>query len=190
MSQILSIASLRPGTAITLDGTPYIITWSQFHKVAQGKGTMKTTLKNLVTGSTIQRTFSGNDRIAGADLSFKKAQYLYEEQDGYAFMDLQTYDQFTIPKDLVCDNAKFLVENAEISIRYFEEKPIGVELPPKLDFKVTGTDPGVRGDSAQGGTKPATLETGAVIQVPLFVNIGDVVRVNTDTGQYVERVKK
>ncbi len=148
---------------------------------------MKTTLKNLLTGNTLQKTFQGNDKIEPAEVRFSKAQYLYSDGEGYHFMDGTTYDQFTLPKENLEGQTDYMVEGTNVDIQNIDGKPVNIQLQPKAVLKVAQTDPGVRGDTAAGGSKPATLETGLVLQVPLFINEGDSLRINTDTGEYCER---
>lgn len=183
-----SVAQLKPGVAITLDGEPYVVTKSEFSKQARQGGNNKTTLRNLKTGANIQRTFSGNDKAEPADLQRARCQYLYDDGNKCHFMHNETYEQFEIGDEMLGDQKLMLLENSEASVLFYEGAPIGVELPPKVELKVVETPPGVKGDTAQGGSKPATLETGLVIQVPLFVNEGDVIRINTAEQSYVERV--
>ena len=183
-----TLAELKPGRAIVVDGDPYMITWSQFSKSARQGGVMATKMKNLKTGSVIQKTFQGSDKIEQADVGFKKVQYLYNDGKSYTFMDLNTYDQFELNLETIGDAAKYLIDGHEVDVQVFEDNPIGLQLPATIVMKVEETIPGVKGDTAQGGTKPATLESGVKVNVPLFVNEGDSVRVNTDTGQYMERV--
>jgi elongation factor P len=182
------ITDLKVGTAINLDGQSFIITSSHHSKQARGSGVMKTSLKNLVTGATIQKTFQGSDKIEPANTGFSRAQYLYNDGDSYFFMDSTTYEQFQLPKDNLGDQTPYLIEGTDVDIQNIDDNPINVRLKPKMDLEVKHTDPGVRGDTASGGSKPATLETGLVVQVPLFVNIGDKLRINTETGEYCERV--
>jgi len=184
---MLSIAQLKPGVAIVVDGAPHLVTKFVFSKQARGAGVAKTTLKNLLTGGSIQKTFQGNDKIEPADLGYSKAQYLYASGEDHTFMDLNTYDQFNLSADDLGDAPKYLIEGNEVDIHNFEGRPIAVKLKPKVELKVVSTEPGVKGDTASGGTKPATLETGLVVTVPLFINEGDVLRINTETGDYVER---
>jgi elongation factor P len=181
------ITDLKTGVAINLDGQPYIVTSYHHSKQARGSGVMKTTLKNLVTGATVQKTFQGNDKLEPADVGFSKAQYLYSDGSDYHFMNGETYEQFTLQADTLGDQTNYLVEGTDVDIQNIDGKPVNVKLQPKAVLKVTQTDPGVRGDTAAGGSKPATLETGLVLQVPLFINEGDKLRVNTETGEYCER---
>ena len=182
------IAELKPGRAVVYEGDPYLITWSQFSKSARQGGVMATKMKNLKTGSVVQKTFQGNDKLEPADVGYRKVQYLYGDGSSFTFMDLQTYDQFELDADTVGEAAKYFVEGEEVDAHVFEENPIGIQLPPTMNLKVTETIPGVKGDTAQGGTKPATLESGVKVNVPLFIAEGDTVKVNTDSGEYMERV--
>ncbi|MBU0981990.1 elongation factor P [Patescibacteria group bacterium] len=182
-----SIAQLKPGVAIIHEGEPFVITKAEFSKQARQGGTMKTTMRNLKTGANIQYTFGGSDKAEPADLVRARCQYLYDDGTKCHFMHNETFEQFEIDDDLLVDKKQFLLEGENADILFFEEKPIGVDLPPKVVLKVVETPPGVKGDTAQGGSKPAKLETGATIQVPLFINEGDKIRVNTEQGTYVER---
>ncbi|MBU0766802.1 elongation factor P [Patescibacteria group bacterium] len=182
-----SIAELKAGRTIVVDGDPYIITWNQFSKQGRQGGVMATKLKNLKTGNVIQKTFQGNDKLPPADTGYKKVQYLYDNGNAFTFMDLQTYDQFELSSDMIGDGAKYLIEGAEVDVLMFEDNPIGIQLPSTVNMKVIETPPGVKGDTATGGTKFAQLEGGLQVSVPLFINEGDIVKVNTDTGAYMER---
>ena len=182
------IAELKPGRAIIVDGDPYLITWSQFSKSARQGGVMATKMKNLKTGSVIQKTFQGSDKLEPADVGYRKVQFLYGSGDSFTFMDLQSYDQFDLDSETVGDAAKYFTDGLEVDALVFEELPIGIQLPATVELKVSETIPGVKGDTASGGSKPATLESGAKVNVPLFINEGDTVKVNTDSGEYMERV--
>lgn len=182
-----SVAQVKPGVAIMLDGDPYIVMKSEFSKQARQGGTNKTTLKNLKTGANVQRTFGGNDKIEPADLARAKCQYLYHDGENAVFMHNETYEQFEISDEMLGDNKYYLLEGGEASVQFFDEKPIGIEAPAKVVLEVIETMPGVKGDTASGGSKPAKLETGLTVAVPLFINIGDKIRINTVEGTYVER---
>jgi elongation factor P len=183
-----SISQLKPGVAIMVDGDPFVITKAQFSKKARQGGTMKTVLRNLKTGSNVQKTFSGNDKCEPADLERARCQYLYDDGTNGIFMHNDTYEQYEINLELLGEQKGFLLEGGQSDVLLFEGNPIGVSLPPKIEIKVIETPPGVKGDTAQGGSKPAKLETGVTINVPLFINEGDMIRVNTEEGSYVERV--
>lgn len=184
-----STADFRKGLKIELEGEPYII--SDFLHVKPGKGGafVRTKLKSLVTGNVIDRTFRSGEKVQTPALEEKTMQYLYREGDTYHFMDSDTYEQVTLAGKLLGEDSNFLQENVEVKVLFHNDQPIGVELPFFVELTIKQTEPGVKGDTASGGTKPATLETGAVIQVPLFLNEGDVIKVDTRTGEYIERAK-
>ncbi len=184
---MLSIAQIKPGVAITIDGDPYIVTKSEFGKQARQGGVTKATLRNLKTGANIYKSFSGNDKAEPADLERARCQYLYSDGTHYHFMHKETFEQYEINDALIGDNHYFLLEGNDSDILLFEGQPIGVEVPPKVVLKVVETPPGVKGDTAQGGSKPAKLETGLTINVPLFIEEGESIRVNTAESSYVER---
>ncbi len=183
-----TITDLKPGRAINLDGEPYLIISSQFGRKSQSKANMQTKLKNLKTGAIVARNFQGSEKIEPADVGYRKVQYLYNDGSNYTFMDLQTYDQYELSSDVMEETGGYLVDGQEVDALMFEEHPIGINLPSTVTLKVKETIPGVKGDTATGGSKPATLETGMTVNVPLFINEGDRVKVNTETGEYMERV--
>lgn len=185
----LSINDLRPGVAILFNNQPHIVVWREHAMMGRGGGFVRTRLKNLLNGATVENTFKGNDRIQEADLSRSQAQFLYFEGQDPVFMDMNTFEQMTIPRDQVGDSAQFLKEGQTADILFYEGRPITASPPIKVELAVTYTEPGFKGNTASNTTKPATLETGAQIHVPLFVNTGDVIRVDTRDGSYVERVK-
>lgn len=150
---------------------------------------MRTKLKNLRTGAIVKKTFQGNDKFDEAEIETKKAQYLYADDGTFYFMNNQSYEQFELPEKVIGDNAKFLKDGSEIDILYFDNQPINIELPIKIDLEVTEAPPSIKGNTADGGSKQVTLETGAKVSVPLFVKTGDKIRVNTQTGEYAERAK-
>jgi len=182
-----SIAEVKAGRAIVVDGDPYLVTFNRFSKQGRQGGVMSTKLKNLKTGNVIQKTFQGNDKLEPADVGFRKVQYLYGDGSSFTFMDLNTYDQFELDADSVGEGSKYLVDGQEVDALVFEENPIGIQIPPTVTLKVVETIPGVKGDTATGGTKPATLDSGLTVNVPLFIAEGDSVKVNTDSGEYMAR---
>ena len=184
-----STADFRKGLKIELEGEPYIITDFLHVKPGKGGAFVRTKLKSLVTGNVIDRTFRSGEKVQTPALEEKNVQYLYHEGEAYHFMDNDTYEQFALPGTQLGADSKFLQENVEVKILFHNGKPIGVELPLFVELTIVQTEPGVKGDTASGGNKPATVETGAVIQVPLFLNGGDVIKVDTRTGEYIERVK-
>lgn len=184
---MLSITDLKIGTKIIFKGDPYEVVWSQHVQMGRGGGIMRARIKNLKTGAILEQTFKGNDRIEEAELEKAQAQYLYREGEDYFFMDNVTYDQFFLKAKHLGESVKFLKEGQALEILKFNGQPINVNLPIKIKLKVTYTEPGFKGDTAANTTKPATLETGAEIQVPLFVRTDDIIVVDTRTGKYIER---
>ncbi|MSU76200.1 elongation factor P [Patescibacteria group bacterium] len=185
---MLGITQLKMNTKIELDGDPYVVLQFQHAKMGRGGAVVRTKLKNLKTGATVAKTFQGNDKVQPARLDSRTGQYLYSDGGNYTFMDTGNFEQFTIPSSVVSEQVKLLKEGLEVQLLQFKGQVIAVELPIKVSYKVTETDPGLKGDTAAGGTKPATLESGASVNVPLFVQIGDSVVVDTRTITYVERV--
>ena len=185
-----TLTDLKPGRAVTIDGEPYLIMWSQFGRKSMSKANMQCKLKNLKTGSIIARNFQGSEKVEPASVGYRHVQYLYANQGNRAFMDLESYDQFELSDEMLGDLTTFLVDGMDVDALMYEEKPIGIKLPVTVILEVVDTSPGGRGDTATGGGKPATLNCGAVINVPLFVNQGDKIKVNTESGEYVERVAK
>ncbi|UCC66753.1 MAG: elongation factor P [Deltaproteobacteria bacterium] len=185
----VSTVDFRKGLKIELEGEPYVIVDFLHVKPGKGGAFIRTKLKSLATGNVIDRTFRSGERIETPALEERKMQYLYREGDKYHFMDNETFEEFTLTQDQLGENRNFLPENGELQILFHCGQPIGVELPIFVELKIVQTEPGVRGDTATGGSKPAILETGAVIQVPLFLNEGDVIKVDTRTGEYIERVR-
>jgi elongation factor P len=174
--------------AIELDGEPYIVVGYERTKMQQRAPVMRIRFKALRTGRVMDRTFQGYDvKLAPASVERRTAQYIYNENSLHYFMDTETFEQFPLSEDKIGDALQYLVEQTTAGLVFYRDEPVTIELPLAVDLKVVETVPGVRGDTAQGGTKPATLETGLSIQVPLFVNEGDTVRVNTRTGEYVSR---
>ena len=185
----VSTADFRKGLKIELEGEPYIIVDFQHVKPGKGGAFVRTKLKSLVTGNVIDRTFRSGEKVQNPALEERSMQYLYQEENKYHFMDTDTYEQIALTENHLGEDSSFLQEHVEVKIVFHNGQPIGVELPTFVELKIVQTSPGVRGDTASGGGKPATLETGAVIQVPLFLNEGDVIKVSTKTGEYIERVR-
>jgi elongation factor P len=185
-----STADFRNGLIIRMNNTLFSIV--EFLHVKPGKGGafVRTKLKNVVTGKVIDNTFRAGEKVETVRLESKKMQYLYHDGTGYNFMDMENYNQVTLPETLLEDKIKFLKESEICDVLYDGETPLGVEVPMFVELEVVKTEPGVRGDTAQGGSKPAEMETGLVIQVPFFINEGEVLRIDTRTGEYMERVKK
>jgi elongation factor P len=172
---------------IELDKAPYVVVDYQWVKPGKGGAFNRTKLKNLRTGSIVERTFRTEEKVEQASLEERHAQYMYRSDDEFHFMDTDTYEQFFLRENQMGDAPKYLKEEMVVTIISHRGSPLTVEVPTFVELAVAETDPGVRGDTASGGSKPATLETGAVIQVPLFINVGDRLRVDTRTGNYIER---
>ena len=185
-----STSEFRKGLKIELDGKPYIMVDFQHVKPGKGGAFVRTKLKNLMTGAVIERTFRSGEKADKPDLEEKEMQYLYKDDDGYQFMDMETFEQVFITADQVGESADFLKDGLELTVLYHDNKPISLELPNSVELKIIETKPGVKGDTASGGSKPAKLETGLVVQVPLFLEEGEVLRIDTRTGEYIERVSK
>jgi len=183
----VSTAEFKKGLKIQFDGEPYSIVDFQHVKPGKGGAFVRTKLKHMRLGRVIDNTFRAGEKVELVDFDEKRMQYLYKD-DRYHFMDLETYDQISLSPAEVGDARDFLKENTEVEILFIDQSPVTVELPNFIELQVAKTDPGIRGDTATGGSKPATLETGAVIQVPLFLNEGDVVKVDTRSGEYLGRV--
>jgi len=182
----VSTAEFRRGLKIELDGHPYNIVDFQHVKPGKGGAFVRTKLKHLRLGTVVDRTFRSGEKFETVDFEERPMQFLYKD-DQFHFMSLETYDQIGLPPEALGDAAQYLKESMEVDVLYINGSPFAVELPTFAELRVIRTDPGVRGDTAAGGSKPATLETGAVVQVPLFINEGDVLRVDTRTGAYIER---
>ncbi len=181
----------KKGTKILFKGEPYLVL--EYHHVKPGKGGafMRTKMKNLITGLVHEETFRSEEKLPAPDLENRDMQYLYEEDGLYQFMDQESYEQVALDKDQLSEVLDYLKEQTIYQVLYFAGRPIAVTPPFHIDLRVKDTPPGVRGDTAQGGgTKPATLETGLVIQVPLFVNEDDIIKVDTRDAKYIERVSK
>ena len=183
----VSTAEFKKGLKIQFDGEPYSIVDFQHVKPGKGGAFVRTKLKHMKLGRVIDNTFRAGEKVELVDFDEKRMQYLYRD-DRYHFMDLDTYDQISLSAAEVGDARDFLKENIEVEILFIDGSPVTVELPNFIELQIAKTDPGIRGDTASGGSKPATLETGAVVQVPLFLNQGDVVKVDTRSGEYLGRV--
>ncbi|MCF7846027.1 MAG: elongation factor P [Candidatus Peribacteraceae bacterium] len=181
------ITDLKIGTNVSLDGEPYRVVWNQFSKTGRQGGVMAVKLKNLRDGKVIPKTFQGADKIQPAEIAMKKAQFLYKDDSGFNFMDSENFEQFPLSEEAVGEAGQFMQDGEEYDLMYFDGTPINVNLPIKMEFIVKETMPGVKGDTASGGTKPATLDCGITVQVPLFINEGEKIRINTETLEYVER---
>ena len=184
----VSTNQFKTGMAIELGGDLFFIVDFQHVKPGKGGAFVRTKLKNVKSGAVLDKTFRAGEKFDLAHLEHKKMQYLYKDDDGHCFMDNTTYDQITLTADQLGEVMKYVKENMDVDVMMHEGKAIGVEAPFFVELAVTQTDPGLKGDTATGATKPATVETGAVIQVPLFVNVGDTLKIDTRTDTYITRV--
>jgi elongation factor P len=181
-------SNFRNGLKIVIDGEPYVMTYFQHVKPGKGGAFVRTKIKNLRNGRVLEKTFRSGERVDEADVEDKTMQYLYQDGEQLIFMDQESYEQFPFTSEQIGEDRKYLVENIEVDVVFWKGKPINIELPQFIEAAVTQCDPGMKGDTASGATKPATLESGAVIQVPLFIKEGEKIRVDTRTNAYVERV--
>jgi len=172
---------------VEIDGAVWQVVEFQHVKPGKGSAFVRSKLRNLETGAVVEKTFRAGEKLSRAHLDRREFQYLYSTGDEYVFMDTETYEQTTLRKEQMSEAKDYLVENMNLHLVYHKDRLIGVELPNSVELKVVDTDPGLRGDTASGGTKPARLETGLVVQVPLFIEKGDVLRIDTRTGLYIER---
>ncbi len=186
---MLSTAEFRNGAKIEIDGEPFVIIEFQHVKPGKGGAFVRTKLKSLKSGNVIDRTYRSGEKVETPNLEERTMQYLYNTGEEYFFMDSESYEQFSLTADHIGDGAKWLKENMTVQILYHNAEPINVEVPMFVELKAVKADPGVKGDTASGGTKPATLETGAVVKVPLYLEEGEVIKIDTRTGEYLERVK-
>jgi elongation factor P len=187
---MLESGDLKKGVKIEIDGEPYILVQFEFVKPGKGQALYKCKLKNMVTGAQFDRTFRSGEKFKQPDLEEQEMEYLYAEGDQFCFMNMTTYVQEFLTEEQLGDAKNFLKENTVCNILLFEGRPIGISLPIFINLKVEETEPWVKGDTASGDSKPATLETGYVLQVPPFIEKGELLKIDTRTGAYVERVKE
>jgi elongation factor P len=184
-----STTDFRKGLKIEIGGEPFVIVDFQHVNPGKGGAFVRTRLKSLLSGNVIDQTFRSGDRVDKPDLEEREMQFLYQTGEEFHFMDTQTFEQLFLTAENLGESKDYLKENGVIKALFHNKRPIGIEVPMFVELKVIKSDPGIRGDTATGATKPATLESGAVIQVPLFVEEGDVVRIDTRTREYITRVK-
>ena len=186
---MIDVHQLRKGTTFLLDGEIYKDIEFQHHKPGRGKAIIRTRIRNLRTGATIDKNFISGDRVEDIRIDRIEVQYLYNDGQFYYFMNTETYEQIYLPEELLGDSLPYLVPNILLQVQFFEGEPIGVELQGSVELRVISTEPVLKGATVSNVTKPATLETGLVIQVPPFINEGEIIRVDTSDGKYLERVK-
>jgi elongation factor P len=183
-------SDFRNGLKVEMDGQPFIMVYFQFVKPGKGTAFTRTKLKNMLTGSVIERTFRTGESLEAADVEEHTMQYLYNDGEYHHFMNSETFEQVQVLSASIADEARFLTENLEVQVLFYKGRPVSVTLPNFIESEVVYCEPGARGNTAQGATKPVTLACGASIQVPLFVSEGEVLKIDTRTGEYVGRVNK
>ena len=188
MAEVYMAGDVRNGTTFELDNSVYKVVEFQHVKPGKGAAFVRTKLKNVITGAVLEKTFNPSEKLQGAEIEKRDMQYLYKDGDVYYFMDNETYEQLPINKEDLGDMLRFLKENMNVKILSFKGKVFAIEPPLFVELEITYTEPGFSGNTSTNATKPATLETGATINVPLFVNTGDIIRIDTRTGEYMERI--
>ena len=189
MALTYQTSDFRNGLKVEIDGDPYVMTYFQFVKPGKGTAFTRTKLKNMISGSTLERTYRTGEAVLQADIEENAMQFLYEDGDLYQFMDMETFEQIGIHSDLIGDDVDYLIDNIEVQVLKFKGRPVTLELPKFIEDEITYCEPGVKGNTAQGASKPATLGCGKTVNVPLFVDRGERIRVDTRTHSYVSRVK-
>lgn len=179
----------KQGSIIKLEGEPFVVLKSQHARTAQRRAFVRTSLKNLISGKVIEKTFNASDKVEEADVEKSKANYLYQTGDAFYFMNLETFEEVSLSSEAIGDEAKFLKEGLEITVVYFEGRPVFINLPQKIDYQVVEAPPAIKGDTEGKTMKVVKLENGLEINAPFFINAGEVIVVNTETGEYVERKK-
>lgn len=187
---MISVNDFRTGLTIEMDGELFSVVDFMHVKPGKGAAFVRSKLKNIRTGYTMEKTFNAGEKVNLARIDNSEMQYLYKSDQDYVFMDTKTYDQLTLSEESLGDSIKYLKENMIVTVQRYEGKPLGVSLPNTVELEVVETDPGFKGDTATGGSKPAKLETGAMVTVPLFINIGDLLQIDTRTGEYLRRSNK
>ena len=184
---MVSTNEFKTGLTVTIDNDPWQVV--EFHHVKPGKGAafVRAKMRNLATGAVVERTFNAGERLPNANIDRRAMQYLYQEGEMYVFMDNETYEQLELTKEQLGNGINFLKENMDVKVTSFEGRILGVELPNTVELVVVETEPGIRGDTATGGNKPATMDTGYVVKVPLFINEGDHLLIDTRSGEYIQR---
>lgn len=185
---MISTSEFRKGAKIEYKGAPHEIIDFQHHKMGRGGAIVRTKLKNLITGSIFDDSFKGGEKFERPNLEEKSMQYLYNDGDLYYFMDNVTYEQVPLNTQQLGDASKYLIENMAVKILFYSDSPIAVEVPMFVEMKIVKTDPGFKGDTASGGSKPAVLESGVTVKVPFHLNEGDIIKIDTRTAEYIERV--
>lgn len=185
---MISTSEFKKGVVIRIDGRLAKIIDFMHVKPGKGGAFVKTKFKDMITGQVLNKTFRSGEKVEDVYIERKSMQFLYSDDSGYNFMDNTEYEQITLSEEMVGEDKQYLKENMDVFIQFEGDKPIGIEMPPLVDYKVVHTEPGIKGDTVSGATKPATVETGLIINVPLFVEIGNVIKIDTRENKYISRV--
>lgn len=186
---MLSISEVKLGKLVQINGEPFAVIKADHHKMGRGGAVLKLKLRNVINGNVLEKTMQGNDKMEPAETEKRKANYLYKDESNAYFMDNESFEQFELSVDQLGSKLKFMKDNTDVDTLYFQGKAVSIDLPIKMDFKVTTAPPGVKGNSAGNVQKMVVIETGAEFSVPMFIEEGDVIRINTDTEEYSERAK-
>ncbi len=186
----IDVNQISKGMRLEIDGEPYEIIDYQHVKPGKGQAFARIKLKNLMTGNVVEKTYKVGEKLNLADFEEREMQYIYNDGDFYYFMDQKTYDQVGVPAQAIKDKVKFLKEEMTCYVQFYKGRPVNIKLPKTVVLEVIDTEPGHKGDTVTNVTKPAKVETGAIVQVPLFINVGDKIKIDTETGEYLERVNK
>ena len=184
---MLSLNEIKIGKVLEINKEPYVVIRTDHHKMGRGGAVLKVKMRNLLSASILERTFQGNDKAEEAQTQTKKANFMYKDTNEAFFMDNNSYEQFSLALEDIGDKAQYLKDGTDVDTLYFNDRPVSISLPIKMEFKVVSAPPSVKGNSVGSVTKQVELETGAKINVPVFISEGDVIKINTDTGEYVER---
>lgn len=184
---MLNFNEIKTGRVIKINSEPYIIIKTDHHKMGRGGAVLKIKCRNLINGNILERTYQGAEKAEEAETETKKANFMYKDKDEAYFMDNNSYEQFNLHLEELGEQVQFLKDGTDVDVLYFEGRPVSISLPIKMEFKVVSAPPGVKGNSAGNVNKQVEIETGAKINVPMFINEGDIIKINTDTGEYVER---
>lgn len=185
---MISTNDLKNGTVLDIDGQLWTVIWFQHHKPGKGNTVVRTKLKHVLSGKVVDRTFNSDTKVADAQVDRREMQYLYFDGSNWVFMDTSTYDQLSLDENVVGDAKNYLLEEQVVTVALHDDNPLYIDLPASVELEITYTEPGLQGDRSTGGTKPATVQTGLQIQVPLFITTGEKVKVDTRTGDYLGRI--
>lgn len=186
----MDTSDIRKNLKVMIDGSPYVVVDFQFVKPGKGQAFTRCKLRNMETGNSLERTFKSGEKLEPAEIEQRTMQYIYPDGPNYAFMDLDTGEQLLVSSDRMEAEKQWLSDGAMVEVTLLKGQPIGIELPAHVELEIVQSDPGVKGDTASGATKPATLSTGAVVNVPLFIDVGEWIKIDTRSGQYLERVRR